>query len=209
MKTAIEILTELLHVRPIPSVRVSVARRRSYWGVVRYEIRLDRNGRPINWPLGAADGERRQVHLADKDAEALAERERRVVCQTIGALNEHDARSVLRQWSRLYPKKAATRAAATQLRSIPRWTDRCLVGSGLGVLYARAYGALTKKEISAAEATERGNSTAGRPNQRGPQRVRGAGLLSSVSGRGLLSSVSASVLFFVLTSTYHRNILLM
>jgi hypothetical protein len=40
MKTAIDILAELLHARPIPSGRVSSSRYRSYWGAVRYEIRL-------------------------------------------------------------------------------------------------------------------------------------------------------------------------
>jgi hypothetical protein len=154
MKTAIEILTELLHARPIPSVKVSLSRYRGYWGAVRYEIRLGRDGRPTNHPLGAAGKDRRRGHLAHKDADALAEREGRVVCHTRGPLGERDAVGVLRQWFSRYPT-VDTHAAAEQLRAIPRWTERCLVRSGLSGLFARAYGALTEEEIALAKATER------------------------------------------------------
>jgi hypothetical protein len=130
MKTAIDVLAELLHACPIPSVKVSVSRFRSYWGAVRYEIRLGRDGRPTNYPLGAAGKDRRSWRLAHTDAEALAKRERRVVCHTRGPLDEWAAVGVLRQWFRRRP--ADTHAAAEQLRAIPCWAERCLVRSRLG-----------------------------------------------------------------------------
>lgn len=91
----------------IPTVRVSSAQARgrakrySYWGAARYEIRLSRDGQPSNVALERASSDRRSLRLAEQDAARLARRERRVVCQEIGRLSEDAAARVLRDLSAL------------------------------------------------------------------------------------------------------------
>jgi hypothetical protein len=102
--TAIDQLVEYLKVHgPIRTVRVSSAQARgaakaySYWGAVRYQLRISRDGRPVNIALERARSDRRSEQLAWEDAQALAEREGRIPCQTIGHLSEDDARDIL-EW---------------------------------------------------------------------------------------------------------------
>lgn len=160
MNAAIVKLTDILHKsRPIPAVRVSTARAKgrarnfSYWDAVRYEIRLDRHGRPTNVALERARSSRRSHRLALRDAAELASTERRVLCHTIGRLDEAAAEAVLRQWS-LWHGNLVALEAANQLRAIPHWTDRCLDKSGLKVTFLLAVPALTAGELAAVEATQ-------------------------------------------------------
>jgi hypothetical protein len=102
--SALSILIDYLRVHgPIKTVRVSSAKAKgyaknfSYWGAVRYQLRLDRDGHPVNVALERASSDRRSESLAYEDAQALAEREGRIPCQTIGRLTEEDAREVL-EW---------------------------------------------------------------------------------------------------------------
>jgi hypothetical protein len=87
----------------IKTVRVSSAQAKgyaknfAYWGAVRYCLRLDREGRPVNVALERARSIRRSEALAYEDAQELAEREGRIPCQRIGRLTEEDAREVL-EW---------------------------------------------------------------------------------------------------------------
>jgi hypothetical protein len=67
---------------------------------------------------------------------------------------------VLRRWSKqsagdlkLYRPQEAEEAGA-KLRATRRWTQRCLVKSGLEAAYLLAYGAPTPKETAPVEATE-------------------------------------------------------
>ena len=89
------------HIRthgPIPTARVSSAQsgtRYAYWGVVRYEIRLRRDGAPTNAPLGRASSDRRSRRLAERDLDELCEAEGRVVCEGIGQIPEESAESWL------------------------------------------------------------------------------------------------------------------
>lgn len=106
--SAINTLVDLIRTHgPIQTVRVSsaqargAAKRYSYWGVARYEIRLSRDGQPINVALERASSDRRSLRLAEQDAARLARRERRVVCQEIGRLSEDAAVRVLRDLSAL------------------------------------------------------------------------------------------------------------
>lgn len=91
---------------PIPTVRVSSAQARgaakkySYWGAVRYELRLTRDGRVANTPLERASSDRRSKRLAERDAELLAEREGRIEMQTIGAISDDLAADILAEVSR-------------------------------------------------------------------------------------------------------------
>lgn len=92
------------HIRthgPVPTVRVSSAqasgraKKYAYWGVVRYELRLSRDGRPLNVALHRAGSDRRSERLAESDADALAAREGRIRCRMIGRLDESTAIDVL------------------------------------------------------------------------------------------------------------------
>jgi hypothetical protein len=87
----------------IKTVRVSSAKARgyaknfAYYGAVRYELRLSREGHPVNVPLERATSDRRSERLAWEDAQEIAEREGRIPCQAIGRLTEEDAREIL-EW---------------------------------------------------------------------------------------------------------------
>lgn len=92
------------HIRkhgPIRTVRVSSAQAKGwakgfpYWDAVRYRLRLDRKGRPVNVPLERAASIRRSYALAEEDALELADKEGRVRLQRIGRLDEHECLSVL------------------------------------------------------------------------------------------------------------------
>lgn len=90
----------------VGSARVSSAQARgnakkySYWGAVRYEIRLSKDGRVINMATERASSDRRSEAKADEDLEELMEREDRVRCQIIGGLTEDVAGDVIRQLRR-------------------------------------------------------------------------------------------------------------
>jgi len=76
--TAREQLAEVIRSRgPIRGVRVSGAAcaRWRYWGAVRYEIRLAKDGTPCSYPLGRAGRDRRSERLAHDDAEEIVERQ--------------------------------------------------------------------------------------------------------------------------------------
>lgn len=104
--SAIKTLVDVIRAHgPIPTVRVSSAQARgaakqyAYWGAARYEIRLSRDGQPINVALERANSDRRSRRLAQQDAAELARRERRVCCPEIGRLSEAAAARVLRALS--------------------------------------------------------------------------------------------------------------
>lgn len=92
-------LTNLLahHIRrhgPIRTVRVSSAQSHTqyaYWGAVRYEIHLTRDGQPANVACERASSDRRSVRGAERDAAATG----RLPLQTIGRLSEDDVFYVL------------------------------------------------------------------------------------------------------------------
>lgn len=102
-QTALSVLAEHLRAHePIPTIRVSSAQARGnaknypYWGAVRYEIRLTRDGRhPTNVALERASSDRRSYRLAERDADTLAADENRILVQTIGKLDETTAERVL------------------------------------------------------------------------------------------------------------------
>ena len=107
MSTHVERLTA--HIRehgPIGTVRVSSAKARgwakrySYWGAVRYEIRLTRDGVPSAYSAGRARSDHRSESLAHEDAARLAEREGRLAGQWRGRLTEAECEDVL---SRVQP----------------------------------------------------------------------------------------------------------
>lgn len=81
----------------IPTVRVSSAQARGragqypYWGAVRYEVRIGRDGRPINVPLERASSDRRSKRLAKRDALSTG----RMMVGRIGHLTEQEALAVL------------------------------------------------------------------------------------------------------------------
>lgn len=97
-------LSDLIRAQgPVGAVRVSSAQARGaakrfpYWGAVRYEIRVGRDGTPSCVAIERASSDRRSRRLAEQDAERIAETEDRVECQRIGRLAEADAARVL-QW---------------------------------------------------------------------------------------------------------------
>lgn len=121
------------HIRthgPIPTVRVSsaqaIGRAKSYayWGAVRYEIRLTRDGQPANIALERAGSDRRSARLAKQDADKLAAREGREPCQRIGRLSREDAAIVL--IGRADDQIAELMA---QVRGMPRWMERAAAGA--------------------------------------------------------------------------------
>ena len=85
---------------PIPTARVSSARSGapySYWGAVRYEIRLDRRGYPSNVAKECARSDRRSQSLATQDCVDLCNAENRIHLQRIGRLNLKTADYILRE----------------------------------------------------------------------------------------------------------------
>lgn len=97
---------------PIETARVSSAQCGSscpwaYWGAVRYEIRLGRDGSPTNVARERAGRDRRSVAGAERDCDAMCEREGRLPLQRIGRLTEYDAQIVLRWIAEGVPAIAA------------------------------------------------------------------------------------------------------
>ncbi len=90
-----------LHLRthgPIKTARVSSAQANcpySYWGAVRYHIRLTVAGVPSNVALERASSDRRSVAGAERDCEAMCEREGRIRLDRIGPVSEQDAARLL------------------------------------------------------------------------------------------------------------------
>jgi len=84
--TAKQVLADYIRQNgPIPTVRVSSAqakgraKRYCYWGIVRYEIALAKDGTPKHVALERAASERRSRRLAELDAERLAKEEGSIV----------------------------------------------------------------------------------------------------------------------------------
>jgi hypothetical protein len=99
-------LTSLLvhHIRtrgPIKTARVSSAqakgnaKRYSYWGAARYQVRLTADGQPTNAACERASSDRRSERLAERDCEELCDREGRIRVQHIGRLSEDQCRELL------------------------------------------------------------------------------------------------------------------
>jgi len=87
---------------PISAIRVSSAqalgnaKKYSYWGAVRYEIRLrKRDNIPIAVACERASSDRRSYAYAVRDAEKIAEIEGRVMIKSIGALSEQEIQDCL------------------------------------------------------------------------------------------------------------------
>lgn len=84
---------------PIKTVGVSSAQAScpySYWGAVRYAIRLTkRDGWPANVPLERASSDRRSYEGAERDALEIAEDEGRILFHRIGRLSEEEAANAL------------------------------------------------------------------------------------------------------------------
>jgi hypothetical protein len=103
MNENLQKLTEVIETRgPIKAARVSCTRTGSacpysYWDAVRYQIRLARDGRPINVALERAGFGRRSTRLVERDLEELCEKEGRVELNRIGHLSDLDAELVLKQ----------------------------------------------------------------------------------------------------------------
>ena len=92
MMTSLELLTTYLRsVKTIKTARVSSDRARGRAGAVRYEVRLDCDGRPVNMPLERASSGRRSYRLAEADCKRLCEEEYRTRLDRIGVLCEEDA----------------------------------------------------------------------------------------------------------------------
>lgn len=107
MQTPTAILAEIIRAHgPIPTVRVSSAQARGrakdypYWGAVRYEIGLTRDGRVSNRPMGRASSDRRSWDLAHWDALDMGAAEGRIVVQTIGTLSDAEAERVIARVAR-------------------------------------------------------------------------------------------------------------
>ena len=86
---------------PIPAARVSSAQCGSacpwsYWDAVRYEIRRRKSdGAPTAVALERASRVRRSVAAAERDLDALCEREDRLSIDRIGPVDERTAESIL------------------------------------------------------------------------------------------------------------------
>lgn len=113
----LEILAAVIRASgPIPAARISSAQARgrakqySYWGVVPYEIRLNRAGQPTACPRGRASSDRRSYERAVRDLENFCERTGRVPVRGLGALTAGEAKDVLQ---RLGPERVG--AAFRQL----------------------------------------------------------------------------------------------
>jgi len=92
---------------PIGTVRVStaqakgLAKRYAYWGAVRYEITLRRDGMPTHVALERASSDRRSYRLAEKDADHIADREDRIYVEWgPGALDEQQCKDILERLHR-------------------------------------------------------------------------------------------------------------
>ena len=120
---------------PIPSVRVSSAQAKgrakqySYWGAVRYEIRINRRGNVSNCPLERATSDRRSQRLARDDALRIADDESRIFCSCLGELSRMDQARVLDALSRErgYPAAGAINEYLAPFRSAGKdWIAKML-----------------------------------------------------------------------------------
>lgn len=100
--TPTQILADLIRQHgPIGTVRVSSAQARgrakkySYWGAARYELRLTKKREVANLPLEAAGSDRRADWLAYRDAKEIADSENRLMVQTIGRIGDDEAAEIL------------------------------------------------------------------------------------------------------------------
>ena len=88
---------------PIRTVRVSCAQAKgrakkySYWGAVRYQVRFAADGHLTCAAQERASSARRSIAGAERDAERLAERDGRVESQALGRVTESRAYHILRQ----------------------------------------------------------------------------------------------------------------
>ena len=128
--SATGILSRYIRVHgPIKTARVSTAQCGSgcpwkYWGAVRYEIRLRRDGVPSHFALERASRDRRSVAGAERDCEAMCDHEDRIEMQCgQGRLSEADCRYILSHLATGDPLVAA----ATQVHHARlRRTQVCL-----------------------------------------------------------------------------------
>ena len=104
MSDYVAILTAyLLEHGDIRAVRVSSAQARgaakdySYWGAVRYRVRLRKDGVPTAQATESASSDRRSTAGAERDADELAVREDRVRVYGIGEVSQSEARQILAQ----------------------------------------------------------------------------------------------------------------
>jgi len=88
---------------PIKAARVSSAqaqgraKKYSYWGAVRYEIRLrDKDGEVISVARGRARSDRRSQILVKKDLDNLCESENRVPIESIGRISDFECECAIR-----------------------------------------------------------------------------------------------------------------
>ena len=106
--------------------------RYNYWGAVRYELRLTRDGRVANIAQERASSDRRSRRLAERDAEEIAEREGRIELQTIGTVGPSTAASVVDELISCHPQARAIldqkTCALANLRATPHWLDRAAAG---------------------------------------------------------------------------------
>ena len=133
--TPIDILADVIRAHgPIPTVRVSSAQsgtRYNYWGAVRYELRLTRDGRVANIAQERASSDRRSRRLAERDAEEIAEREGRIELQTIGTVGPSTAASVvddLISRPQAHAIREQKNRALANLRATPHWVERAAAG---------------------------------------------------------------------------------
>ena len=115
--TALEILAQYIREHgAIPTVRVSsaqaqgAAKRYAYWGAVRYELRLTRDGHVANTARERASSDRRSLRLAERDASGIAASEGRIELGTIGRISERTATAVLVALG-LLPVESSSQAA--------------------------------------------------------------------------------------------------
>lgn len=100
--SALAIMADYLRLHEaIPTARVSYAQAKgnakkySYWGATRYEIRMTIGRYPSNMPNERASSDRRSEKLAQRDCDELCERENRLECHPIGRVSEATALSIM------------------------------------------------------------------------------------------------------------------
>ena len=82
-KLILKTLSDQIKDKKIPAARISSAQAKGsakkypYWGVVRYEIRVSKTGLPCLYAKERASSDRRSLRLAEKDLDAICEKEQR------------------------------------------------------------------------------------------------------------------------------------
>lgn len=118
---------------PVETARVSSAQARgrakrySYWGAVRYQIRFVR-GRLSNVAQGRATSDRRSYERAEADLDALCEREDRIPLAAIGGLDETDANCVLLALVARGDLTIVSMMTRIRTSLPPHWLDRAAAG---------------------------------------------------------------------------------